>query len=121
MTTSTNCRLGYLVVPKPGLFKYLQKNNPELIEYFKKHYSVVTEELDYEEYFEGPKGHIIDACKSFFIEDTIGTVACSGDYSKGEVEKLFGNFGSPVELFDKWWSFAEMDCSQVPTKNWLNK
>ena len=121
MTTSINCRLGYLVIPKPELFEYLKKTEPKLVEYFEEHYSVITEELDYQEYFEGTKRHIIDACKSFFIEDTVATVACSDDYSKDEAEKLFGSFDTPVELFDRWWSFTALDCSQVPTKNWLSK
>ena len=47
MTTSINCRLGYLVIPKPELFEYLKKTEPKLVEYFEEHYSVITEELDY--------------------------------------------------------------------------
>ena len=84
------------------------------------HYAVVTEDFDYEESFEGPKYHIIKACKNFFIEDTVGTVACSMEYTKSEVEQMFGSFESTTELFDKYWTFEVLDCSEVPTKYWLN-
>ncbi len=108
---SLSCRLGYIVTAKPELFEHLKIVDSDLDEYFREGYIVVTEELDYEEYFESWKKLIIQKCKTCFIRESVYSL----DYSKEELVEIFGDFSSDIDLFDKWWTLTSADCSEIPT------
>lgn len=108
------CRLGYLAIAKKELYQQLESVGSDLSDYFSSHNVMITEKLDYEEYFEGGwKSKIIDNCKTQFIKETVFDL----EFTKEELVKLFGQFSSEVELFDRWWVFEKVDVSEIPT-NW---
>ena len=113
---SISCRLGYIVKAKDSLFEQLSSVNSGLGEYFRQNYVLVTENLDYEVYFEGWKKTIKQKCKIHFVKETIYLL----DYPKKELIMLFGEFNSEEDLFDKWWSLELADCDEIPT-DWKSK
>lgn len=48
-------RFGYLAKPKDELITHLKEKESDLDEYFFQNYVVITDEPEYEEYFEGWK------------------------------------------------------------------
>ena len=108
---SIECRLGYLMKPKPGLIEQLRSVGSDLHEVYKGNIVIVTEKLDYEEYFEGSKRLIIEKCKVCFVREFV----FNWDYSKDELYTLFGKFETELELFDRWWVAESAECEEIPT------
>lgn len=104
-------RLGYLAKPKDELIAHLKEMESDLDEYFIQNYVVITDELEYEEYFEGWKNRVIEQAKDHFIKDTVLEL----DYTQEELISIFGAFENNVQLFDLWWQFEETDISQMAT------
>jgi len=105
------CRLGYLAKPKDEFITHLREIGSDLDEYFLQNHVVITDNLEYEEYFEGWKRSILEKAKAHFIVDTIFDL----DYSKEEMVELFGPFENEIQLFDNCWYFEDADIAQIPT------
>lgn len=110
-----NCRLGFIVEAKSELTDHLKSLDSDLLEYFNENHILTTDELEYEEFFEGWKNRIQDSAKVEFIRTTVYGL----DFSKPELENLFGNYSNEIELFNRWWSLKEANCEIIPT-NWQN-
>ena len=107
------CRIAFIAKPKPELIDHLESIGSDLGDYFLQNHVVITEELEYEEYFEGGfKPKIIELCKTHFVVDTIYEVISE---SKIRIVELLGPFDDEEQLFDHWWYFEDVDCSQIAT------
>jgi hypothetical protein len=104
-------RLAFLVTPKESLRLQLKGKKYDLIDYFED-YVLVTENLDYEEYFEGPKERIYKAAKEIYMSEVVRNL----DLSDSDMFDIFGVFQTELELFDNWWGIKILDCTGIPTE-----
>ena len=108
---SIKIRLAFLLMPIPSLRDRLVGAQSDLRGYFQPGQVVVTDELDYETYFEGWKSRVETSAKKFYVLDFVRTL----EYTEDEMLSIFGGFESDLELFDKWWVLNELSCSEMPT------
>jgi hypothetical protein len=107
MANSIQCRLAYLVTPRPELLQTLNveaKSGHDIC----RSTTVITPIRDYEEAFEGRKGAWVSKAKRDFITEFV-------DLWSGE----FGAFAAQLraaadpECFDKWWTISEVDIIEI--------
>lgn len=109
---SLECRLAFLVSARETLPATILASGYDLVEYFSEYYVLVTDNLDYEDYFEGPKRKIENLAKEIYIQDYVYSL----DYEREDLYALFGEFSSEKELFDRWWNIKLIECSDIPTR-----
>jgi hypothetical protein len=107
VTKSIDCRLAYLISPRPELFGALALPSSSQHDVCKP-VAVITPILDYEEWFEGWKRSWLSKAKEDFVAEFLSMYADQFPAFKHELCSA-----PPVESFDRWWTISLIDVIDI--------
>lgn len=102
MANSIQCRLAFLVTPKPGFLQALGLRDGHEIG---RPWTVITPIRDYEDAFEGWKRAWLEKAKQDFLVEFVST--WSEDFPAFTVELR------QPESFNRWWSISEIEVVEI--------
>ena len=94
------CRRMYVIRARKDLIDHIKNISPESIGLERALTVVMTEEVPFEEDFEGWQKAIANKCKEAFLRDNIDEFPLT---VLEKPESLLHNMNALIAFFDKWW------------------
>jgi hypothetical protein len=108
----------YTVHAKKELLQHLEKiAEPQSVDLFRDTTVIMTDDVDFERHIEGWGIKLTKAAKETFVENLFGEFSPFVD--EHELFNVLGETTSYVELFDRWFTIAEVEYLKI-SKDWKN-